>query len=137
AIGCALVGTWLAVQSVSAQSLGFHNLPCTVPQYTGHGFGAGHHAPLIRGTHCQASRMQRYVRVPGCGAFAALPMNAFPISTGPGCHAQLDQLLRSSDDEVLPVMPTEAMPPARGATFPGASGVAVHPSLSDPSHDVS
>lgn len=117
AVGCALVGTWLAVQSVSAQSLGFHNLPCTVPQYTGHGFGAGHHAPLIRGTHYHAPRMPRYVRVPGCGAFDAIPMNAFPMSTGPGCHAQLDQLLHNGDDGLWPVTPTEALPPGPGATY--------------------
>jgi hypothetical protein len=90
--------------------LGHYHLPSTVLQYTGHGFGAGYHAPMIRPTHCHPPRQQRYVRVPGCGPCEALPMESFPTGRGAGCHSQLDRLLEEGEYRVSPVTPTEAVP---------------------------
>lgn len=111
AIGCLFLASTCAYE-VTAQSLGRYHLPCTVPQYTGHCFGAGYHAPMIRPTNCHPPRQPRYVRMPGCGACGALPMESFPTCRGAGCHAQLDRLLHEHDYGSLYVTPTEAAPPA-------------------------
>ena len=109
AVGCLFFASTSAGVAV-AQSLGHYHLPSTVLQYSGHGFGAGYHAPMIRPGHCHPPRQQRYVRVPGYGPWGALPMENFPTGRSVGCHAQLDQLLEESKYGVSPVTPTEARP---------------------------
>jgi hypothetical protein len=83
-----------------AQSFGHYHLPSTLPQFCGLGYGAGHHAPMIRpGKCCEPLRIERYVHVPGCGAFGAMPMQGFAGCSSPGCHAQLDQILQGGNDD--------------------------------------
>jgi hypothetical protein len=101
--------------------LGHYHLPCTVPQFTGHGFGAGYHAPMVRPTNCHLPRQPRYVRVCGCGPCGALPMESFPTCQGAGCHTQLDQLLQEGDYGTSPVTPSEAAPPVETEQLPPAS----------------
>ncbi len=101
-----LVSAWAA--SASAQSFGHYHLPSTLPQFCGFGYGPGHHAPMIRPTHCQPLRVDRFVRMPGCGACGALPMECFPRCGSPGCHQQLDELLRGGEYDQSPVTPMEA-----------------------------
>jgi hypothetical protein len=98
----------MCVTPAPAQSLGHYHLPSTLPQFCGLGYGPGHHVPMIRPTGCHPPRIQRYVRVPGCGACGALPMECFPTCASPGCHQQLDQLLQSGEYDQSPVTPTEA-----------------------------
>ena len=117
---CGFLVVFLATEEVVGQSHGFHHVPGTVLQYTGHGFGAGHHAPMIRIPHWHVPRTQRYVTIPVCEVCAALPMRAFPQSSGPGCHTQLDQLLRSDDDELLPVTPTGPVRPTPALPYESA-----------------
>jgi hypothetical protein len=107
AVGCLCLASTSAGEAV-AQSLGHYHLPSTVLQYSGHGCGAGYHAPMIRPTHCHPPRLQRYIRVPGCGPSGGLPMENFPTCRGAGCHTQLDQLLQEDQYGVSPVTPTEA-----------------------------
>jgi hypothetical protein len=109
AVGCLFFASTYAHQA-GAQSLGHYHLPSTVLQYSGHGFGAGYHAPMIRPTHCHPPRLQRYVRVPGCGPCEGLPMENFPTCRGAGCHSQLDRLLGEGEYGGSPVTPTEATP---------------------------
>lgn len=105
---CLIFFVSLLAHEVSAQSLGHYHLPSTLPQFCGLGYGPGHHAPMIRPTQCHPPRMKRYVRVPGCGACGALPMESFATCGGAGCHAQLDQLLRTDDYDHSPVTPEHA-----------------------------
>lgn len=109
AVSCLLVASAGAERAVS-QSLGHYHQPGTVLQFTGHGFGAGYHAPMIRPTHCHMPRQQRYVHVRGCGMCAPLPMQSFPTCGGASCHTQLDQLLKQDEYELPPVTPTEIDP---------------------------
>ena len=91
---CATLVAILLAGGASAQSFGHYHLPSTLPQFCGLGYGAGHHAPMIRpGKCCEPLRIERYVHVPGCGACGAMPKQSFP-----GCHAQLDQILQGGND---------------------------------------
>jgi hypothetical protein len=118
-----LLGSSILLVSLAShaqgQSLGHYHLPSTVPQFCGLGYGAGHHAPMIRPTNCHPPRMQRYIHMPGCGACGALPMESFPTCSSPACHAQLDQLLKHGDHDYSPapnersllqVTPTDVTP---------------------------
>lgn len=123
--GFILLANPLADQ-ISAQSLGHYHLPSTLPQFCGLGYGAGHHAPMIRPTDCHPPRQQRYVRVPGCGTCGALPLESFPTCGGKGCHAQLDQLLGVHDYNHLPDVadapPEQASPLAEESILPTPDG---------------
>jgi hypothetical protein len=50
----------------SAQSLGSMALPSTFPQFIGYGYGAGHHAPIVRTPGQQPPRMDRRMKAPAC-----------------------------------------------------------------------
>ncbi len=108
----------LLVDEVSAQSLGHYHLPSTLPQFCGLGYGAGHHAPMIRPMDCHPPRMQRYVRVPGCGACGAMPLESFAGCSSSGCHAELDQLLGEHDYDHSPVTPERAPDAAEESILP-------------------
>ena len=97
--GCAIFVATLLAGAASAQSFGHYHLPSTLPQFCGLGYGAGHHAPMIRpGKCCEPLRIERYVHVPGCGAYGAMPMQGFAGCSSPCCHAQLDQILNGGND---------------------------------------
>jgi len=95
---CAFFVATLLAGGASAQSFGHYHLPSTLPQFCGLGYGAGHHAPMIRPGKCEPLRVQRYVHVPGCGACGSMPMESFPGCSSAGCHAQLDQILQGGND---------------------------------------
>lgn len=70
--------------AASAQGIGCANMPSTVPQYFGFGYGAGHHAPIVRTPAQQPPRMDRRVRVAArCGPLAPAPYA--PLGCYGGC----------------------------------------------------
>jgi hypothetical protein len=62
AIGVAL----LAASAAHAQSAGFMRMPSTPMQYLGCGYGAGHHAPIVRTPAQHPEPMRRRTFVPAC-----------------------------------------------------------------------
>lgn len=49
----------LAAGSVQAQSIGWARMPSTIAQYFGVGYGAGHHAPIVRTPLARPERVPR------------------------------------------------------------------------------
>lgn len=78
--------------TASAQGIGFANMPSTVPQYFGCGYGAGHHAPMVRTPAQQPPRMDRRVRVAArCGPLGPAPyasLDCYGGCYGGGCAPQ-------------------------------------------------
>jgi hypothetical protein len=96
-VGMALVGS-LATEMAMAQSIGVARMPSTVAQYFGVGYGAGHHAPIVRTPGYRPERVARVAFVPsyygplqpapyavvGCnGADCAPTISAEPFWYGP------------------------------------------------------
>lgn len=61
-IGAGLV----AASTARAQAIGRMRMPSTVPQYFAVGYGAGHHAPLVRTPAQHPERIRRTTYVPAC-----------------------------------------------------------------------
>jgi len=76
-----------ASDHAAAQSFGFYSMPSRVSQYLGYGYGAGHHAPIVKTPGQRPPRVPRHVRVPAaCGPLYAAPVA--PIGcTGESCYA--------------------------------------------------
>jgi hypothetical protein len=71
--------------TASAQGIGCAKMPSTVPQYFGFGYGAGHHAPIVRTPAQQPPRMDRRVRVAArCGTLGPAPYA--PLGCYSGCY---------------------------------------------------
>ncbi len=83
AIGAAL----LTASAAHAQSAGFMRMPSTPMQYLGLGYGAGHHAPIVRTPAEHPPAMQRRTFVPPCygtlGPACYSPVGCY----GPACHS--------------------------------------------------
>ncbi len=93
---CSMACMALFAQEAVGQSLGLYHIPSTMPQFCGLGYGPGHHVPMICNKDCHPPRMQRRVHVCGC-TNCPLPMESFHGCAGPGCHAQLDQILGTGE----------------------------------------
>jgi hypothetical protein len=118
----ALVVIGLSANEVQAQSFGHYHMPSTLPQFCGLGYGPGHHAPMIRPKDCDPLRVQRYVRVPGCGPCEPLPVQCFyGCNSGgysPQSHGQLDQILSGSEHGDSSVTPTPTLPVESDTALP-------------------
>jgi hypothetical protein len=64
AIAAMGAGAAVLIAPTSAASLGRASMPNTVAQYFGYGYGAGHHAPIVRTPGMHPERVPRNVRVP-------------------------------------------------------------------------
>lgn len=53
-----------ATGAAYAQSFGPWHVPSTSAQFCGHGFGAGHHAPIVHTPCCRPPHVQRMAMVP-------------------------------------------------------------------------
>ena len=75
-----------ASSEASAQSFGFYSMPSRVSQYLGYGYGAGHHAPIVRTPGQHPPRVPRHAKAPAaCGPLYAAPVA--PIGcTGESCY---------------------------------------------------
>jgi hypothetical protein len=117
-----LVVKGLFTIEVQAQSFGHYHMPSTLPQFCGLGYGPGHHAPMIRPKDCDPLRVQRYVRVPGCGPCEPLPMQCFyGCNSGvysPQSHGQLDQILSGGEHSDSSVTPTPTLPVESDTALP-------------------
>jgi hypothetical protein len=75
-----------AADAASAQSFGMYSMPSRVTQYLGYGYGAGHHAPIVKTPGQRPPRVPRHVKAPAaCGPLYAAPVA--PIGcTGESCY---------------------------------------------------
>jgi hypothetical protein len=79
----AVAATAVASGGASAQSFGFYSMPSRVSQYLGYGYGAGHHAPIVKTPGQHPVRVPRHVKAPAaCGPLYAAPVA--PI----GCNGE-------------------------------------------------
>ncbi len=106
AMAVVVAGAALAcAERVQAQSWGFMHLPSTTPQYLGYGYGAGHHAPIVKTPAQRPPRMQRWMRVPACyGSLAPAayaPMGCYGGSCAGG------QAYSSDEATPIPLPPVE------------------------------
>ena len=61
----------LAADRAAAQSIGCARMPSRVPQYFGYGYGAGHHAPMVRTPGYPTPHVKHITFVPAyCGSLA-------------------------------------------------------------------
>lgn len=60
------VGGAALASAAAAQSIGCMRMPSTLAQYVGCGYGAGHHAPIVRTPLQRPERMQRMMIVAPC-----------------------------------------------------------------------
>ena len=80
-----LLATALGVvsHSAAAQSFGFYSMPSRFTQYLGYGYGAGHHAPIVKSPNQHPPRVPKHVRAPEmCGPLYVAPYA--PI----GCYGE-------------------------------------------------
>ncbi len=72
--------------TASAQSFGVYSMPSRVSQYLGYGYGAGHHAPIVKTPGQHPPRVPRHVRLPAaCGPLYAAPVAPIGCS-GESCY---------------------------------------------------
>jgi hypothetical protein len=96
----------LAASQASGQSLGFLKLPSTVPQYLGWGYGAGHHAPIVKTPAMRPPRMQRMTYYPAyCGPL--WPADYEPI----GCYGGACPTCELGVAAPIPPVARQAAPP--------------------------
>jgi hypothetical protein len=75
AVICGAIGAALVIAPAArAQSFGCLRMPSTVAQYLGYGYGAGHHAPIVRTPGVRPERVQRMAISPqACGPLGPAP----------------------------------------------------------------
>lgn len=110
----------------SAQSLGCLALPSTMPQVIGYGYGAGHHAPIVRTPAQRPPRMDRHVKAPACyGPLCPEPYAPIGCYGAACCAPGTVPISRSPRSEMgtVPVpgiemgtVPLAASPPVRPLT---------------------
>jgi hypothetical protein len=107
-----LVVAALSVESVAAASLGPSKLPSRVGQCFGYGYGAGHHAPIVKTPGQHPKHAPRYVHMPRhCGPLYPAPYA--PVGCyGNACHGEptpaAAPIVPTPTPEVLPdVAPLE------------------------------
>lgn len=82
----AMVVAATAGREAAAQSIGCMRLPSTVGQYFGYGYGAGHHAPIVRTPHQEPQRIaRRTFAPPWCGPLQPLPYEPAGCYGPAGC----------------------------------------------------
>ncbi|HMP05594.1 MAG TPA: hypothetical protein PJ982_04525 [Lacipirellulaceae bacterium] len=110
---CALcVAAVLHCGEARAQALGCLALPSTVPQYLGYGYGAGHHAPIVRTPSQLPHRGVRRVKLPACYGPLA-PLEPMPTACGQG--GCFDPYGMGPWAAQTPVHPTASPSPASGS----------------------
>jgi hypothetical protein len=75
AVICGAFGAALVIAPAArAQSFGCMRMPSTLGQYFGYGYGAGHHAPIVRTPGVRPERVQRMTISPrACGPLGPAP----------------------------------------------------------------
>ncbi|HEX6961419.1 MAG TPA: hypothetical protein VF175_06095 [Lacipirellula sp.] len=100
-------------QSTLAASLGRASMPSTIAQYFGYGYGAGHHAPIVRTPGMHPDHAPRNVR---------LPRSAGPLYPAPyeplRCYGEA---CYGSPEPAPAYPPTEAPQPADLVPTPAAA----------------
>lgn len=87
-----------------ARAAGYWNMPGTFAQRTGHGYGAGYHAPLLLGpVRCDGWGLGNQVRLP----YAPLPYCGY--GTGRDCGRTVEAPTSMESD-----LPTTSSAPAAG-----------------------
>jgi hypothetical protein len=105
AVGLAASAWMGAADPASAQSTGWMAVPSTTAQFFGYGYGAGHHAPIVR-TPAQAPlRMDRRTWLPACYGTLAPAAYATPGCWCGGCYGGLPATM-------APAAPGEPSSPA-------------------------
>jgi len=92
----------MAANVAAGQSVGCMRMPSTLAQYIGCGYGAGHHAPIVRTPLQRPERVQRMMLVAPCEG-QLQPAGYAPI----GCHG----------GDCLPYERWEYAPPAAVPTM--------------------
>lgn len=64
----------IASREAAAQSFGLYAMPSRFSQYLGCGYGAGHHAPLVRTPEQHPDRIPRHERGAASGPLYVAPM---------------------------------------------------------------
>lgn len=83
-LAAAIVAT--ASSEAPAQSFGFYSMPSRLSQYLGYGYGAGHHAPIVKTPGQRPPRVPRHVKAPAaCGPLYAAPVAPIGCS-GDSCY---------------------------------------------------
>jgi hypothetical protein len=67
-VGVLVAGAALAATAprAAAESIGFMHMPSTVAQFLGYGYGAGHHAPIVRTPAQRPAPTPRRAAPPPC-----------------------------------------------------------------------
>jgi hypothetical protein len=75
AVICGAFGAAIVIAPAAhAQSFGCMRMPSTLGQYFGYGYGAGHHAPIVRTPGVRPDRVQRMAISPAaCGPLGPAP----------------------------------------------------------------
>jgi hypothetical protein len=75
AVICGAIGAALVIAPTGrAQSIGCMRMPSTIGQFFGYGYGAGHHAPIVRTPGMHPERVQRRAISPAaCGPLGPAP----------------------------------------------------------------
>jgi hypothetical protein len=99
--------------SAQAQSLGYMRMPSTLAQYVGCGYGAGHHAPIVRTPLVRPERVPRMTVAPPCDPL--YPAGYQPI----GCYGEpcyrtdvWDYSVPAAYRPIMPAAPTVVAPEA-------------------------
>jgi hypothetical protein len=131
-------GSLAFASTASAQNMGFARMPSTVPQYFGFGYGAGHHAPMVRTPGNQPFHVDRRVRVPArCGRLSPAPyapIGCYGPNCAPGAFAY-PAPPETAPPPTYPVPPEAIVPmppaPLPPVVVPAPEPVANHPPTPD------
>lgn len=107
----------LSVHAAAAQSMGYMRMPSTLPQYFGFGYGAGHHAPIVRTPLKRPDRVQR-VMIVGPQHSQWAPAGYAPIGCHDGACMSHEHAYEHWEHATPAIMPTTAPQPADGAIPP-------------------
>lgn len=116
-------GAALAASTAGAQSRGYMRMPSTFAQYVGCGYGAGHHAPIVRTPLQRPDRVQRVMLVAPCEGLMP-PAGYAPIGCYGGACGAHDAWEYPEPSAVMmtPQMAAPPLPAAAPAPPAGAAG---------------
>lgn len=128
AVICGAFGAALMLApEARAQSFGCMRMPSTAAQYLGYGYGAGHHAPIVRTPGVRPERVHRMAISPArCGPLGAAPyemvgcyggacqggyVDGAYLSAPAGAPSAPPMMVPVPADQYAPQMPGPAMGP--------------------------